>query len=140
MPIGMRMVELSKKLLFNIYRRKEKNTSLARIQRINSLQKVKKRQGLVDLKKPIVKPQTLKGIIKQYLNLKVQWNNYKFKVLIDSKVIKNYILLAIAERLKILCRLKESLYLLVIILGDPIFYKNGVIRIKTKPLKLKIKG
>ena len=35
--------------------------------------------------------------------------------------------------------LKKSLYLLVIILKDLIFYKNGVIRIKIKPLELKIK-
>ena len=57
----------------------------------------------------------------------------------DSKVIKNYILLIIAEKLKILYKLKKSLYLLVIILGDLIFYKNKVIYIKTKLLELKIK-
>ena len=43
------------------------------------------------------------------------------------------------ERLEILYKLKESPYLLVIILGDPIFYKNGVIYIKTKLLELRIK-
>ena len=37
-------------------------------------------------------------------------------------------------------RLKENLYLLVTILGDPISYKNGVIYIETKPVELKIKG
>ena len=58
----------------------------------------------------------------------------------DSKVIKNYILLVMAERLGILCKLKENLYLLVTILGDLIFYRNKVIRIKTELLKLKIKG
>ena len=58
----------------------------------------------------------------------------------DSRAIKNYILLAMAERLKIFYKLKENLYLLVIILGDPIFYKNKIIRIKTKPLELRIKG
>ena len=58
----------------------------------------------------------------------------------DSRVIKNYILLTTAERLKILYKLKENLYLLVIILGDLIFYKNKVIRIKIKLVKLKIKG
>ena len=57
----------------------------------------------------------------------------------DSGVIKNYILLIIAERLKILYKLKENPYLLVTILGNPIFYKNKVIRIKTELLKLKIK-
>ena len=58
----------------------------------------------------------------------------------DSGVIRNYILLITAERLGILYKLKENLYLLVTILGDLIFYKNKVIRIKIKPLELKIKG
>ena len=51
----------------------------------------------------------------------------------DSKVIKNYILLGTTEKLKFF------LYLLIIILGDPISYRNGVIYIKIKPLELKIK-
>ena len=58
----------------------------------------------------------------------------------DSRVIRNYILLIIVKKLKILYKLKENLYLLVIILGDLIFYKNGVIYIKIKLLKLRIKG
>ena len=58
----------------------------------------------------------------------------------DSGAIKNYILLVIVEKLGIPCKLKENLYPLVTILEDPIFYKNGVICIKTKPLELKIKG
>ena len=58
----------------------------------------------------------------------------------DNKVIRNYILLAIAERLEILYRLKKSLYLLTIILENLIFYKNGVICIKIKLVELKIKG
>ena len=57
----------------------------------------------------------------------------------DSGVIRNYILLVTVERLGIPCKLKKNLYLLVTILENPIFYKNGVIRIKIKPLKLKIK-
>ena len=57
----------------------------------------------------------------------------------DSGVIKNYILLIIAERLKILYKLKENLYLLVTILKNPISYGNKVICIKIKLLKLKIK-
>ena len=44
------------------------------------------------------------------------------------------------EKLKILYKLKENLYLLVIILGDLIFYKNEVIRIKIELLELKIEG
>ena len=58
----------------------------------------------------------------------------------DSEVIKNYILLATVKRLKIFYRLKKSLYLLIIILENLIFYKNKVIYIKTKPVKLRIKG
>ena len=58
----------------------------------------------------------------------------------DSGAIRNYILLVTAERLGILCKPKENLYLLVTILGDLISYKNGVIYIKTKLLKLRIKG
>ena len=58
----------------------------------------------------------------------------------DSRVIKNHILLVTVERLGIFYKLKENLYLLVTILGDLIFYKNRVIYIKTEPLELKIKG
>ena len=58
----------------------------------------------------------------------------------DSKVIRNYILLVMVKRLRILYKLKENLYLLIIILGDLIFYKNRVIYIKIKLLKLRIKG
>ena len=58
----------------------------------------------------------------------------------DSGVIKNYILLIIVKRLKIPYKLKKNLYLLVTILENLISYKNRVIYIKTKPLKLKIKG
>ena len=57
----------------------------------------------------------------------------------DNKVIKNYILLITAERLKILYKLKKNPYPLVIILEDLIFYKNKVIYIKIKLVELKIK-
>ena len=58
----------------------------------------------------------------------------------DSRVIKNHILLTTVERLKIPYKLKKNLYLLVTILEDPISYRNKVIYIKIKPLELKIKG
>ena len=58
----------------------------------------------------------------------------------DNRVIKNYILPIIAKKLKIPYRLKENLYLLVTILRDFIFYKNRVIYIKIKLLKLKVDG
>ena len=69
----------------------------------------------------------------------MQWNDQRFKVLVDSRVIKNYILLITVKRLGILCKLKENLYLLVTILGDPISYRNGVICIKIKLIELRIK-
>ena len=58
----------------------------------------------------------------------------------DNGVIRNHILLAIVERLKIPYRLKENLYPLVTILENPIFYKSRVICIKIEPLELRIKG
>ena len=49
-------------------------------------------------------------------------------------------LLKTAERLGIPYRQKKYLYPLITILGDLIFYKNGVIHIKTEPVELKIEG
>ena len=49
-------------------------------------------------------------------------------------------LLKIVKRLEISYKQKEYLYLLVIILGDPISYKNRVIYIKTELVELRIKG
>ena len=51
----------------------------------------------------------------------------KFKVLVDNRVIRNYILLAVVKKIGILHRQKEVLYLLVTILGDPITYRDGII-------------
>ena len=60
-------------------------------------------------------------------------------MLVNSRAIRNHILLVTVEKLKILYRLKKNLYLLIIILKDPIFYKNRAIHIKIEPLKLRIK-
>ena len=60
-------------------------------------------------------------------------------MLVNSKVTRNYILLATVKRLEILYILKENLYLSVIILENLIFYKNRVIRIKTELVELRIK-
>ena len=49
-------------------------------------------------------------------------------------------LLKTVERLKIPYRQKEYPYPLITILGDPIFYKNKVIHIKTELVELRIKG
>jgi len=61
-------------------------------------------------------------------------------VLVDSRVIRNYILLAAVKRMELLYRQKEYLYLLIIILGDLIAYKGGIINLKTRPIQLTIKG
>ncbi len=45
----------------------------------------------------------------------------------DSRVIRNYILLTVVKRIGLLYRDKENLYLLVTILGDPILYKDNII-------------
>ena len=50
----------------------------------------------------------------------------------DSGVIKNYIIPKTAEQLGILYRQKKYLYLLVIILGKPVLYRDGVINLKTE--------
>ena len=40
----------------------------------------------------------------------------------------------------LLYKQKQDLYLLVLISGDPILYKDGIIYFKTGPLKIEIKG
>ena len=49
----------------------------------------------------------------------------------DSKVIKNYITPKIVKRLKIPYKEMEYLYLLIIILGELVLYKNNIINLKT---------
>ena len=46
----------------------------------------------------------------------------------------------IVKRLGIPYRQKKDLYPLVIILGDPISYKNRVIYLKIEPIQLQVKG
>ena len=52
----------------------------------------------------------------------------------DSKVIRNHIILKIVKRLGILYKKKKYLYLLVIILGELVLYKNNIINLKIKPI------
>jgi len=54
--------------------------------------------------------------------------------LIDSGVIRNHILLAVVKRIGLPHRKKEYPYLLVIILGDLIAYREGIINLKTGPI------
>ena len=52
----------------------------------------------------------------------------------DSRVIKNHIIPQTAERLGILYREKEHLYLLVTILRELVLYKDSIINLKTEPI------
>ena len=45
----------------------------------------------------------------------------------DSKVIRNYILLIVVKRIGLLYKDKENLYLLVTISGDLILYRDSII-------------
>ena len=48
--------------------------------------------------------------------------------------------LAVVKRIGIPYRQKEVPYLLVIILGDPITYRDGIIQLKTELLNIKLEG
>ena len=48
----------------------------------------------------------------------------------DSRAIRNHILLKLIERLGLLYRVKKNLYLLVIVLGDLITYRDRIINIE----------
>ena len=61
-------------------------------------------------------------------------------MLIDSRAIRNYILLVVVKRMGLPHKQKQNLYLLVTILGNPILYRDGMIHFKTKLIEIKIKG
>ena len=44
------------------------------------------------------------------------------------------------KRMELPYRQKENLYPLVMILGDPILYRNSIIHLETGPVKIEIKG
>jgi hypothetical protein len=52
--------------------------------------------------------------------------------MVDSRVIKNYIIPEVVEQLGLLYRQKLESYTLVMILGDPVLYKDKMINIKTE--------
>ena len=58
----------------------------------------------------------------------------------DSKVIRNYIIPKVVKRLGLLYRQKLKPYTLVIILRDPVLYKDRIINLKTRLVKISIKG
>ena len=74
------------------------------------------------------------------MDLQIKWQKKEFKALVDSKVIKNYMLLKVIKRLRLSYRQKKDLYPLVTILGNPILYRDGMIYLKIGPVGLEIKG
>ena len=58
----------------------------------------------------------------------------------DSRVTKNYILLAIIKQIGLPHRQKKHLYLLITILGDLIAYRGGIINFKIELIQVTIKG
>ena len=52
--------------------------------------------------------------------------------MVDNKAIKNYIILKVVERLGILYKEKEKPYLLVIISGELVLYKDSIINLETE--------
>jgi len=59
--------------------------------------------------------------------------------LVDSRVIRNHILLKTVERIGLPHRQKKYLYLLITISGDQIAYRGGIINLKTGPIQITIK-
>jgi hypothetical protein len=53
---------------------------------------------------------------------------------VDSRVIRNHIVLKVVERLGLLYKQKLEPYALVTILGDPVPYKDRIINLKTGPV------
>jgi len=58
---------------------------------------------------------------------------------VDSETTKNHISPAVVKKMKLLYRQKQNLYPLVMILKDPILYKDNIIHFKTEPVKIEIK-
>ena len=58
----------------------------------------------------------------------------------DSGVTQNYITPKIVKNLGIPYQEKEKLYILVIILGKLVLYKNRIINLKTSLVQVSIKG
>ena len=85
------------------------------------------------------KPQTLKGTISKYLNLRVKWQAKQFNIIIDSGAIRNYITLKVVKQLGIPYRKKEKLYSLITILGELVLYKDGIINLEIKLIQVDIK-
>jgi len=53
---------------------------------------------------------------------------------VDSRAIRNYILLVVVKRIGLPYRQKEYLYLLITILGDLMAYRGGIINLEIGPI------
>ena len=60
--------------------------------------------------------------------------------MVDSKAIRNHIILKVVERLGILYKEKEKPYLLVTISGEPVLCRDSIINLKTGLIQVDIKG
>jgi hypothetical protein len=58
---------------------------------------------------------------------------------VDSKVIRNHIIPKVVEQLGLLYRQKLEPYTLVMILGDPVPYKDKIINLETGLVQVNIK-
>ena len=52
--------------------------------------------------------------------------------MVDSRAIRNYIILKVIKRLGILYKEKKKPYLLVTILGELVLYRDGIINLETE--------
>ena len=75
----------------------------------------------------------------RYLNLTVNWQGKRFKVLVDSKATRNHITPAIVARLGIPHRQKRHPYMLLLIIGKKVSYGGGIINLEIGLVQLKIK-
>jgi hypothetical protein len=58
---------------------------------------------------------------------------------VDSEAIKNHIIPKVVEQLRMLYRQKLKLYTLVMISGDLVLYKDKIINLEIRPVKISIK-
>ena len=64
----------------------------------------------------------------------------RFKALVDSGATRNHIAPATVKQLGIPHRQKQNLYILLLITGKRVSYRDGIINLETGPAQLRIKG
>ena len=63
--------------------------------------------------------------------MRVKWQAKQFNTIVNSRAIRNHIILKVVEWLGIPHKEKEKPYSLVMISGEPVLYKDGIINLKT---------